>query len=133
MVIQELNRAMKKTDLSKFLQIITFVFTAAVLQSACMSNSYRRFNQFDKQSRKTGTWIVCDSSGWFEIQQFQAGVPHGTYKKFRDSGVLAISGSYKKGNEDGMWRYFQADGRPVGWSKFRNGRVVRDLIGELSF
>jgi antitoxin component YwqK of YwqJK toxin-antitoxin module len=98
-----------------------------------MNAGIKRLNKYNRSHQKTGLWITTDSTQWIELYHFSNGKLHGTYKRFRNNGVVAISGRYRKGIEVGKWRYYNITGQVTSWSKYRKGDVYKCKIGSISF
>lgn len=55
--------------------------------------------------------LKTDCFGTLEELNFKDSKQHGVYNRFYKSGRLELSGSYRKGVENGMWTYYSNSGR----------------------
>ncbi len=66
-----------------------------------------------KNGKKNGRWVYWDGKGGMKIRNYINGVLNGhTYERFFDSAAAKlqiVTGYYKDGTENGVWRWFDAD------------------------
>jgi len=51
-------------------------------------------------------------------------VHEGAYQYYFDNGVIAAEGNYRKGEKDGLWKYYNQEGNISDSMEFKNGRAT---------
>lgn len=112
-------------------------------------NTYEAAGRYD-HDRRVGKWQQFHPNGKLQREIFYADRDYvrtiwdstgnllvqngnGVYSEKYSNGVIKISGAYKEGLEDGIWKGFHPNGTPYFEELFANGRLVsghsRDLNG----
>ena len=90
-------------------------------------------NQRGKEG-KVGLWIVQnDTTGHVIVQRYLDDLPNGKYVEYHSNGRIAITGSFKKGKKDGVWKMYSSSGSLSSVTKYKKGKVIQNKVFNLSW
>ena len=84
---------------------------------------------------EVGEIEIVDLGAKKQSESFEKGLPkyevdikngqkHGNYFEYHETGELKIKGKYKNDLKDGLWKYYDIDGKLVNREKYKQGQLI---------
>lgn len=77
--------------------------------------------------KREGQWVRKDSENKVQqIANFKDGVPHGTYRNYRENGTMSESGYFQEGVRQGKLLTYNEQGKPIKEAEFKDGQQTAE-------
>lgn len=72
-----------------------------------------------------GAYVVLRDDGKKLLEiTYTDGIPHGPFTDYWSNGVLASIGQFAAGKQEGLWQFYNRDGKPTEVIEFKDGIEV---------
>ncbi len=83
-----------------------------------------------KESKGADGSLIKEEIAWEKgekrhVKHYKGGQLEGDYVEFNEKGGIAVKGQYVRGKKDGVWKHFDAAGKPTSEATFKMGVEVK--------